>query len=143
MIDSPLPESWILKPKNHEAWLGVNYQTKKTLHISFLSHRKLDGVGPVDNRLSTSFTPDMWHVTSDMWHTVGVQHSFKISASWLLWFLIYDAVKIWRKGLTHLINELDIESMNNKGVCRAALATPGLLNICFYRVWLFNARTGH
>ena len=34
-------------------------------------------------------------------------------------------MKIWRKRITALINE----SINDGGVCRKSLATPGLLNI--------------
>ena len=60
---------------------------------------KLDGVGPVDDRPSSSdklhtlvksdmshITRDMshlkfatWHVTRDMWHMVGAEHSLKMS----------------------------------------------------------------
>ena len=55
--------------------------------------RKLDGVGPVDNRPSTDkfqqivrfffiilFTCDMWHMPFDTWHTGGGEHCLKISA---------------------------------------------------------------
>ena len=56
--------------------------------------KKLDGVGPIDNRPSTDnlhhfvqkkkkrkkVTRDMWHVTRDMWHVWGGEHSLKISA---------------------------------------------------------------
>ena len=54
-------------------------------------------------------TPDTWHVTHDMWHVVGGEHSLKISAPKLLLFVIYDIMKIWRKRLTHLINQLMTE----------------------------------
>ena len=98
------------------------------------SHKKLDGVGPVDNRPSTNklhhfvqkkeeekvtchmwhMTCDTWHVTSDMWHVTcdtwnvtclgGGEHSLKMSAPWLLLFVIYDNMKIWRKRITDWIN---------------------------------------
>ena len=46
-------------------------------------------------------THDMWHVTCDMWHVVGGERSLKILAPKLLWFVIYDILKIWRKTLTN------------------------------------------
>ena len=51
---------------------------------------------------------------------VGGKHSFKISASQLLPFGIYDVVKIGRKRAS--------ESLNDEAVYRTAPATPGLLN---------------
>ena len=62
--------------------------------------RKLDGVGPIDNRPFTDklhhfvrkkktkkmtcdmwyVTRDTWHVTCDMWHIVAGEHFLKISA---------------------------------------------------------------
>ena len=68
---------------------------------------------------------DTWHVTCNMWHVVGGEHSLKISAPQLFWFVIYDILKIRRKRLTELINYL----MSNKVDCRTAPATPCLLNI--------------
>ena len=47
----------------------------------------------------------MWHVTSDMWHFWGGEHSLKISAPYLLLFVIYDIMKIWRKRLTELMSD--------------------------------------
>ena len=67
----------------------------------------------------------MWHVTRDTWHVWGGEHSLKISAPYLLLFVIYDIMKIWRKRLTELTNE----SINDKAVYRTAPATPGLLKI--------------
>ena len=50
----------------------------------------------------------------------GGEHSLKISAPYLLLFVIYDIMKIWRKGsLTELINDM--------AVYRTAPATQGLL----------------
>ena len=48
-----------------------------------------------------------------------------MSAPKLLLFVIYDIMKIWRKRLTELINQL----MSDEAVCRTAPATPGLLKI--------------
>ena len=50
-------------------------------------------------------TPNKWHVTCDMWHMVGGKHSLKISAYYLYWFGIHDAVKIGRKRMTKITNE--------------------------------------
>ena len=50
---------------------------------------------------------------------MGGEHSLKILAPQLLQFVIYDILKIWSKRLTQRINY--------EGVCRTALATPGLL----------------
>ena len=87
---------------------------------------KLDGVGPIKNRPSIDelnhflwknaqkthvthgmwhVTRDMWHVTGDMWHVVWGEHSIKMSAPYLLWFVIYDILKILRKRMNELMNE--------------------------------------
>ena len=60
-------------------------------------------------------TPDTEHVTPDMWHMVRGEHYLKISASQLLPFGIYDVLKIWRKRLTHLINESQSCLWNSPG----------------------------
>ena len=76
-------------------------------------------------------TCDMWHVTRDMWHMtcdmlwgVNILSTFPLPSFYGLWFMIF-----WRLGgkgsRTDLINQL----INDKGVCRTAPATPGLLNI--------------
>ena len=72
-------------------------------------------------------TGDTWHVPRDMWHvTVGGRWTFsQNSAFYLLRFVIYDILKIWRKMLTQWLNEL----INYEGVCRTAPATPGLLKL--------------
>ena len=54
----------------------------------------------------------------------GGKHSLKISGPQLIRFGSEGILKIWRKRLTQLVDEL----MNHKGVCRTAPATPGLLN---------------
>ena len=74
-------------PKNY----GTRVYNKFSWFIIFrMSHIKLDGVGPVDNRPSPDkfhhfvkkqkkhgtrdtwhVTPDTWHITHDMWHMVG------------------------------------------------------------------------
>ena len=71
-----------------------------------LSDKKLEGVGPVDNRPSLNkllhvekkkcdtchltrdtwhMTHDTWDMTPDMWHVVGVEHSLKIVCD--LWYV--------------------------------------------------------
>ena len=79
--------------------------------------KKLDGVGPVDNRPSTDKlhhsvqkkkkkkNSDRWQVTHDTWHVLGGEHFLKISALYLLLFVIYDIMKIFRKRMTDWINE--------------------------------------
>ena len=123
--------------------------------------KKLDGVGPIDNRPSTDklhhfvkkkekkkmtcniwhMTCDMWHMTCDtwyapcdIWHIVGGEHFLKISAPKGFWFVIYDILKIRRKRLTYSLNEW----INDGGDCRTAPATPGLLIslVCMYRLAL-------
>ena len=92
------------------------------LHIFFITfqwsalHRKLDRVGPVDNRPSTDkhhhknkqtkkqnkkhVTHDMYHVTCDTWPVTcdmlwGVNNlsKFQLPSSYCLWFMI-----LWRSG---------------------------------------------
>ena len=111
--------------------------------------RKLDGVGPVDNRPSTNklhhfiqkkknkkkcdiwhVTCDMWHVTRDTWHVtrdtfggVNILSKFQLPSSYRLWFMI-----LWRCGGKGWIAEWMNEWMNDEAVYRTAPATPGLLN---------------
>ena len=56
---------------------------------------------------------------------VGGEHSLKISAPQLLWFGIDSTLNIFPQTMTQLMNEL----INDRGDCRTAPATPGLLNI--------------
>ena len=56
---------------------------------------------------------------------MGGEHYLTISAPLLLQFGKDTVLKIGRKGITELMNE----SVNDKGVCRTAPATPGLLII--------------
>ena len=51
----------------------------------------------------------MWHVTCDTWTVWGGERSLKISAPWLLLFVIYDT-----------------ELINDEAVYRTAPATLGL-----------------
>ena len=69
-------------------------------------------------------TQDMWHVTRDTLHMTGGggEPFVKSSAPQLLRFGSEGVLKIFKY---HLINHL----ISNKGVCRTALATPGLLII--------------
>ena len=100
-------------------------------------YSKLDGVGPVDNRPSTTTTLsttkiglirlDIWHVTHDMWQMVGGLHSLKcqLSSSYSLAVLIF-----WRFGgkswLTHLMNEwvtkviVELPGYSGSAYCRLA-----------------------
>ena len=77
--------------------------------------KKLDGIGPVDNKPSTDklhhfvqkkwhVTRDMWHVKHDMWHLthdtfwgVHILSKFQLPS---LPFVIYDIMKIWRNRMT-------------------------------------------
>ena len=73
-------------------------------------------------------THEMWHVTCDMWHgtpdrwwEVNILSKFQVPSSYGLGVKIF-----WRyfgKRVTQFINL----SINNKGVCRTAPATPGPL----------------
>ena len=74
-------------------------------------------------------TLDIWHVTCDtshlthdMWHVVEGEHSFKLqlTSSLGLWIMM-----VWRFGGKGSHNQLIIY----KGVCRTAVATPGMLNM--------------
>ena len=70
--------------------------TPGSLRLNFKISKKLDGVGPVDNRPSTDklyhfvqkkkkiVTHDMWHVTRDMWHvTLDTGHVTR--ETWHVW----------------------------------------------------------
>ena len=94
--------------------------------------KKLDKVGPVDNRPSTNkfhnfvkkkkmkighMTHDMWHVTCGTWH-MTCDMLFRLPSSYALWFMIS-----WRLGGKGSRSY----QMNDGGDCRTAPATPGLL----------------
>ena len=81
---SLLVMAWQQTPEHPFQILGSESRTCIKLHFS----SKLDGVGLVDNRPST----DKLH------------HFDKISAPYLLPFVIYDIMKIWRKNMTRWIN---------------------------------------
>ena len=73
-------------------------------------------------------TPDTWHVTGGWGWTLSQNFSFLALTS-------LDVMMFWRFGGQGWINE----SLNDKGVCRTALATPGLLiinRLCVARVVL-------
>ena len=74
-------------------------------------------------------TGDRWHVICDMWHVVGGEHSLKILAPYLLLFVIYDIMKIWRTRMNDWLNQSINQLINYKAVCRTAPATPGLLKM--------------
>ena len=79
-------------------------------------------------------TCDIWYltydtgkVTCDMWHMEGGEHYLKMSGLYLIWFGSECDLKIFPHRMSDWINE----SMNEKGVCRTASATLGLLIIIF------------
>ena len=104
--------------------------------------KKIDGVGPVDNRPSTNMLHhivkkkqkkrDMWHVTRDTWHVtcatwhvtrdmfvrVDILSKFQLPCSYRLWFTM-----LWRSGGKGSLNDL----ISDEAVYRTAPATPGLL----------------
>ena len=65
----------------------------------------------------------MQHVIHDMGQVGGGGPSLKMSAPYLLQFGSEGVVKKQR------MNDLINQSINDEGVCRTALAAPGLLNI--------------
>ena len=110
-----------------------------------LIKKKIDGVGPADNRPSTNklhhfvqrkkitcdtwhVTRDMWHWTRDTWHVWGGEHSPTIFSS-----LALTVCDLWYyKDLEEKddwLNESMNEWINDEAFYRTAPATPGLLNI--------------
>ena len=84
-------------------------------------------------------TRDIWHMTCDTWHVtfdmlwgVNILSKFQLPSSYRLWFMI-----LWRfGGKVPLMSNL----MSNRGVCRTAPATPGLLKILIkYEEWSSNS----
>ena len=61
----------------------------------------------------------MWKVKCDM--SEGGEHSLKISTPYLLLFVIYDIMKIWRKRLTEWINQW---------ITRLFIEQPRLHRVC-------------
>ena len=76
-------------------------------------------------------THDMWHVTSDIWHAthdlwqVGLGGRWSFSHNFSSLALTVFEWRCFEGSVTDLIN--------NKGVCRTAPATPGLLKITCQR----------
>ena len=114
-----------------------------TCHISKASHviKKLDGVGPVDNRPYTDklhhfvqkktqqkhdmwhVRRDMWHVRRDTWHVLGrgnILSKFQLPSSYLLWFMI-----LWRSGGKGWVTE-----WINQSVTRLFIEQPRLHRVC-------------
>ena len=110
---------------------------------------KLDGVGqfitdPPPNNFFL-LTCDKWHVTRDTWHMTHdmwqVTHDMW-QGTHMVWWTVYKNVrslaltawKLWRfedwEEKDDLINYL----LNDKGVCRTAPATPGLIIIVLFFV---------
>ena len=129
LVFNPFPKNCLIpliflpvRKRKRKKWPSHNYFPDQ-------AGKKLDGVGPVYNRPSTDklhhfvkktnkkkqwhvtrdmwhVTCDIWHVTRDTWHVWGGEHSLNISAPYLLPFVIYDIMKIWRKRMNHLMNNL-------------------------------------
>ena len=64
--------------------------------------------------LSKNVTTDTWHLTPDTWHLTP-------DTRW------NDVLKVLMKRITDWLTDSMNEWRSNKGVCRAAQATPGLL----------------
>ena len=114
------------------------HDTSKGNNVTIQTCRKLDGVGPIDNRPSPNklhyfvkkkkwhVTQDKWHMTHDMWYMVGGECSLKISAPQLLWFgITVPWIYFHKQWLSGRLNQL----INHRGDCRTAPATPFLLII--------------
>ena len=63
---------------------------------------------------------DTWHLTCDMWWRVNSLSKLQLSSSYAL-----GVLTIWRSEGKASVSE----SINDKGVCRTALAIPGLVII--------------
>ena len=80
-------------------------------------------------------TQDKWHMICDLWQVTcdegwTFSQNFNFLAFMVLegqWSKDFEKMDVW---LAEWMNELII----NKGVCRTALATPGLQNISLYIV---------
>ena len=119
--------------------------------VNEATYIKLDGVGPVDNKFSTtSFTTlsspspkktdiwhaplDMWHVTHDTWYVtrhrwgeVNLLSKLKLSSSYGLGMKVF-----WRFGEKGwFIQFINYQLIRDKRVCKTAPATPGLLTIAW------------
>ena len=135
-------------------WIKIRFCL--TLPWDIWLHRKLDEVGPVDNRPSTNLrnnfvkkkyiyiknsdllyvTCDMWPVTHDIWYVtcdtlwgVNILTKFQLPSSYGLKTVFW---KYFHKGSVSLL-------INYKGVCRSAPATPGLL-ITTYMYWTLSCK---
>ena len=80
-------------------------------------------------------TPDTWHLTPDIWHVVGGEHNCQLSSSFDLGEMMFG-----RFGGKGWLNELINELMNDKGECRTAQATPGLLTTIQARYYCQSKR---
>ena len=78
-------------------------------------------------------THDTALLTHDSQRVVHIVSKCPLPGSNRLGVLIF--LKIWRKRFSELISD--------KGVCRAAPATPGLLNIFIGKTWLQQVVTKH
>ena len=70
----------------------------------------------------------MWYVTSDMWDMEGGEHwTLNTEQSLQIVKSLAHTVWEWRCLEDFLTKGSPTEWMNDKGVCRTALAAPGLL----------------
>ena len=75
---------------------------------------KLDGVGPVDNRLASPLCPkkeeksDMWHMTRDRWEEVNLLPTFHLPSSYGLGVILF-----WRYFHNGWMSDLINESVTN------------------------------
>ena len=67
------------------------------------------------------------HVTHDKWR--GGEPALKVSALQLLRFGSKDVWKLFSQRITESFTKIIKELFNDKGVCRTAPATPGLLKL--------------
>ena len=79
---------------------------------------------------------DTWRVTCDMWHTGGSEHCLTISA---FFSNSMGYTEFWRYFHKPSVNPL----ISNIGVCRTALATPGLLTSFQYICWKAKVALAH
>ena len=76
-------------------------------------------------------TCDTLHVTCDIWWGVNILSKCKLPNSYVFFYLWY--LKIWRKRLADTMTEW----INKEGVCKTAPATPGLLIIYIFVIYIF------
>ena len=108
----------------HDRWEEVNLLSKALLPSYYSLGVRVDMWHMTC--ATWDLTPDMWHLTYDMFHlthrgwwTLCKNFKFLALTVWV-WRFCEDS-----KQKDHLLNQL----ISEKGVCRTAPATQGLLNI--------------